>query len=104
MKKLEIDIDKLIAVAVDYMDDDGDVRWSIGMALQVMYGDKGWDEVQQRLIRLYRNQAEDERVETLLKGEAYVFDASQEPVVFAAPRSLEIANAMNKIILERKVK
>ena len=52
------------------MEDDGDVRWSIGMALQVMYWGKGWDEVQQRLIRLYRNQAEDERVETLLKGEA----------------------------------
>ena len=72
MKKIEIDIDELLAVAVDYMEDDGDVRWSIGMALQVMYWDKvdGWAEVQARLIRLYRNQAEDERVETLLKGEA----------------------------------
>ena len=36
--------------------------------------------------------------------EVYVFDASQEPIAFAAPRSLEIANAMNKLILERKVK
>jgi hypothetical protein len=72
MKKIEIDIDELLAVAVDYMDDDDDVRWSIGMALQVMYWDKvdGWAEVQARLIHLYRNQAEDERVETLLKGEA----------------------------------
>ena len=72
MKKIEIDIDELLAVAVDYMEDDGDVRWSIGMALQVMYWDKvdGWAAVQARLIRLYRNQAEDERVETLLKGEA----------------------------------
>lgn len=106
MKKLEIDIDELIAEAVKHMEDEHDVRWSIGMALQELYWDKvdGWAEVQARLIRLYRNQAEDERVETLLKGEAYVFDASQEPVVFAAPRSLEIANAMNKIILERKVK
>ena len=70
MKKIEIGIDELLAVAVDYMEDDGDVRWSIGMALQVMYWGKGWDEVQQRLIHLYRNQAEDERVETLIKGEA----------------------------------
>jgi hypothetical protein len=41
------------------------------------------------------------------KGEGYTFEdlfnAGQEPIAFAAPRSLEIANAMNKIILERKV-
>ena len=36
--------------------------------------------------------------------ESYVFDASQEHMGFVAPRSLEIANAMNKIILERKLK
>lgn len=59
MIEIEIDIDKLIAVAVDYMEDDGDVRWSIGMALQVMYWDKGWDEVQERLVNLYNQQAKD---------------------------------------------
>lgn len=41
------------------------------------------------------------------KGDGYTFEdlfnASQEPMEFVAPRSLEIANAMNKIILERKV-
>lgn len=42
------------------------------------------------------------------KGEGYTFEdlfnASQEPMEFVEPRSLEIANAMNKLILERKVK
>lgn len=72
MKKIEIDMYELIAEAVKHMEDEHDVRWSIGMALQELYWDKvdGWAEVQARLIRLYRNQAEDERVETLLKGEA----------------------------------
>lgn len=42
------------------------------------------------------------------KGEGYTFEdlfnAGQEPMEFVEPRSLEIANAMNKLILERKVK
>lgn len=50
---MKIDIDKLLAVAVDYMEDETDVRWSIGMALQVLYWDKGWEDVQKRLISLY---------------------------------------------------
>ena len=49
---LEINTDELIAEAVKHMEDEGDVRWSIGMALQVLYGDK-WLEVQGRLNRLY---------------------------------------------------
>ena len=52
MKTLEIDIDKLIAEAVNHMQDFDDVRWSIGMALQVLYGDK-WVEVQERLNQLF---------------------------------------------------
>ena len=52
MKTLEVDIDKLIAEAVNHMQDLDDVRWSIGMALQVLYGDK-WAEVQERLNQLF---------------------------------------------------
>ena len=58
-----------------------------------------WD-MMERAMKLPPLQEEDFEKDE----ESYVFDASQEPVVFAAPRSLEIANAMNKIILERKVK
>jgi hypothetical protein len=58
MKKIEIDIDELIAVAVKHMEDEHDVRWSIGMALQELYWEKvdGWAEVQQRLTHLYLEQ------------------------------------------------
>ena len=52
---LQIDVDKLIAEAVKHMEDEGDVRWSIGMALQVLYEDK-WLEVQGRLSQLYLDQ------------------------------------------------
>lgn len=51
--KIEIDIDALIAEAVNHMEDDNDVRWSIGMALQELYWDKGWGDVQKRLSDLY---------------------------------------------------
>lgn len=59
MKKIEIDIDELLAEAVKHMEDEHDVRWSIGMALQELYWDKmdGWAEVQQRLTQLYLEQA-----------------------------------------------
>jgi hypothetical protein len=53
---MKIDIDALIAEAVDHMEDDEDVRWSIGMALQELYWDKGWDKVQDRLVNLYHEQ------------------------------------------------
>jgi len=60
MKKIEIEIDELLAVAVKHMEDEHDVRWSIGMALQELYWEKvdGWAEVQQRLKQLYLEQAE----------------------------------------------
>jgi hypothetical protein len=49
---LQIDVDKLIEEAVKHMEVEDDVRWSVGMALQVLYEDK-WIEVQERLHRLY---------------------------------------------------
>ena len=59
MKKLSIDIDALLAEAVQHMENDGDVRWSIGMALQEMYWDKGWGKVQDQLVKLYNDKAKD---------------------------------------------
>jgi hypothetical protein len=53
MKKLSIDIDALLAEAVQHMEDEDDLRWSIGMALQEMY----WGKVQDRLVKLYNDQA-----------------------------------------------
>jgi hypothetical protein len=54
MMKLEIDIDALLAQAVQHMENEGDVRWSIGMALQDLYWGKGWDKVQERLVELFK--------------------------------------------------
>jgi hypothetical protein len=51
---MEINIDKLLAEAVQHMEDDEDVRWSIGMALQELYWGKGWGKVQKRLVKLYK--------------------------------------------------
>jgi hypothetical protein len=58
MKKIEINIDALLAEAVQHMEDKADVRWSIGMALQELYWDNGWDKVQDRLVKLYNTQGE----------------------------------------------
>ena len=38
--KVEIDINKLTEEAVDHMEGVEDVRWSVGMALQELYGDQ----------------------------------------------------------------
>jgi len=53
--KIEIDIDELIEEAVKHMEDEHDVRWSVGMALQTLYWDKvdGWAGVQERLNKRY---------------------------------------------------
>jgi uncharacterized glyoxalase superfamily protein PhnB len=53
---MEIDIDALIAEAVQHMEDEDDLRWSIGMALQELYWGKGWGKVQDRLVKLYHEQ------------------------------------------------
>lgn len=54
---MKIDIDELIAEAVKHMEDEGDVRFSVGMALQELYWDKGWKDVQERLVNLYFEEA-----------------------------------------------
>jgi len=35
------------------MENMGDVRWSIGMALQMLYWNKGWEKVQTDLTNRY---------------------------------------------------
>jgi hypothetical protein len=56
---IEIDTDKLIAKALDHMEDEDDVRWSIGMAMQEMFWDKGWSDVQERLNQLFLKQVQE---------------------------------------------
>jgi len=53
---MKIDIDELIAEAVKHMEDESDVRWSIGMAMQMLYWGDGWGDVQDRLVKLYNEQ------------------------------------------------
>jgi hypothetical protein len=50
---MKIDVDELVAEALKHMQDGNDLRWSVGMAMQELYWDKGWDEVQQRMIDRY---------------------------------------------------
>jgi hypothetical protein len=51
--QITIDVDELVAEAFKHMQDGNDLRWSVGMALQELYWDRGWDEVQQRMIDQY---------------------------------------------------
>ena len=51
--KIEIDTELLIEEAFKYMEDENDLRWPVGMALQELYWDEGWAEVQERLRQLY---------------------------------------------------
>jgi hypothetical protein len=51
---MNIDIDALIAEAVNHMEDETDVRWSIGMAMQMLYWGDGWEDVQKRMVKQYK--------------------------------------------------
>ena len=53
---MEINIDELIAEAVKHMEDESDVRWSIGMAMQILYWGDGWEDVQKRMVNLDNEQ------------------------------------------------
>lgn len=60
--KIEIDTDELIAEAVRHMENLDDLRWSIGMALQTLYWDKGWDKVQTDLTNTYLKKRYNEEI------------------------------------------
>ena len=55
--KIEIDTERLIEEAVKYMEDENDLRWSVGAALQELYWYQGWAELQGRLYQLYFDKA-----------------------------------------------
>lgn len=46
---MEIDLDALFANAVEHMTAENDVRWTLGIALQELYGDKGINALQARM-------------------------------------------------------
>jgi hypothetical protein len=50
---MEIDLDALFAEAVEHMTAENDVRWTLGIALQELYGDKGIDALQHRMTEHY---------------------------------------------------
>ena len=50
---MNIDTERLIEEAVKYMEDENDLRWSVGQALQELYWYQGWADLQERLRQLY---------------------------------------------------
>ena len=50
--KLEIDIDAVIKQAVPHMQDDIDLRWTVGMALEELYPDV-ISQMHQRMVNAY---------------------------------------------------
>lgn len=52
---MEIDLDALFNEAVEHMTAENDVRWTLGVALQELYGDKGIDALQDRMTKHYLN-------------------------------------------------
>jgi hypothetical protein len=51
--KVEIDIKKLTEEAVNHMEGAEDLRWSVGMALQELYGDEFVYAMQVELARKF---------------------------------------------------
>jgi hypothetical protein len=59
---MEIDLDALFAEAVEHMTAENDVRWTLGIALQELYGDKGIDALQHRMTEHYLKTNDEEDV------------------------------------------
>jgi hypothetical protein len=53
-----IDIKKLTDEAVKHMQDENDLRWSIGMALQELYWDEFVREMQTQMVYKFNKQGE----------------------------------------------
>jgi len=49
MKHYDIDMDAVMRCAVTHMDAENDLRWSVGMALEELYGDD-WHQMQKRMV------------------------------------------------------
>ncbi len=56
--KVKIDLSLLLKQAVANMEDEGDLRWSVGAGLQDLYWDAWVKEFQNQMIKEYRKQAE----------------------------------------------
>ena len=50
--KITIDVDAVINEAVKHMEDEDDLRFSVGMAMQELYWDI-WEQVQERMVKKY---------------------------------------------------
>ena len=50
---MDIDLAKVFDKAVQHMMEENDVRWTVGMALQELYWDKGIAKLQQRMAEHY---------------------------------------------------
>lgn len=54
--KVEIDLDKVLAEATQHMEDEADLRWSVGMALQNLYWEQWAQDFQEKLIAIYQGE------------------------------------------------
>jgi hypothetical protein len=50
--KITIDVDAVINEAVKHMEDEDDLRFSVGIAMQELYWDI-WEQVQERMVKKY---------------------------------------------------
>jgi len=50
--KITIDVDAVINEAVKHMEDEDDLRFSVGMAMQELYWDI-WEQVQESMVKKY---------------------------------------------------
>lgn len=57
---MEIDLDALFAEAVQHMTAENDVHWTLGTALHELYGDKGINELQNRMTEYFLKTKEEQ--------------------------------------------
>ena len=53
VNKLVVDLDAVFATAMQYMDDEDDLKYPVGFALEDLYWNEGIRELQQRMIAAY---------------------------------------------------
>lgn len=58
--KVEIDLDLLLEQAVANMEDENDLRWSVGAGLQDLYWSEWVEKFQHRMAEEYRKQRKGE--------------------------------------------
>ena len=53
VNKLVVDLDAVFTAAMQYMDDEDDLKYPVGFALEDLYWNEGIRELQQRMIAAY---------------------------------------------------